>query len=185
MYQPTNGNQILPFQGNHIDELFAQHYKALLRTAYRILRSKEDSEDAVQTAYGMAFQKFHSFRGASSLKTWVTRIVMNCCLMQLRARRARPQVSLEDIQPDLASEAATPETLCYRAELQATHARAVSKLSKGLRDVYAECVISGIAFPEVTQHLGLTPTAAKSRLFRARRRVEHSLQSAIQRRQPQ
>lgn len=182
MYQQTNVNETLPSQGDVINELFAQHYKASLRTANSILRSKEDSEDAVQTAYCAAFRHFHSFRGESSFKTWIMRIVVNCCLMQLRERRARPQVALDEIQPAPASDSATPETLCYLAELQAAHTTAASRLPKVLHDVYAEAVISGIAFPKVADQLGLTATAAKSRLFRARKKVERSLRSVIQRR---
>jgi DNA-directed RNA polymerase specialized sigma24 family protein len=100
--------------------------------------------------------------------------------MQLRERRARSQVALDHIEAVLSSDAATPEELCYLAELQTAHGRAVSRLPKVLHDVYVESVISGIAFPKVVHHLGLTPAAAKARLFRARRKIEHSLQSVIQ-----
>jgi RNA polymerase sigma-70 factor, ECF subfamily len=182
MYQQPNLNKTMPSQGDAIDKLFAENYKASLRTAKRILRSKEDSEDAVQTAYCAAFRHFHRFRGESSFKTWITRIVVNCCLVQLRDRRARPQVPLNDIESTVASHAATPEALCYLAELQAAHARAALRLPKVLHDVYAESVISGITFAKVADQLGLTATATKSRLFRARRIVEHALQSEIQRR---
>lgn len=182
MYQQTNVNEPLSLQGDPIDELFAQHYKASLRTARRILRSREDSEDAVQTAYCAAYRNFHTFRGESSFNTWITRIVVNCCLMQLRARRARRQVTLDDAQPALESCAETPETLCYLRELQAAHAKAASRLPQNLKDVYAPCLIGGIAFPTVTHHLGLTSNAAKSRLFRARRKIEHALRPMIQRR---
>jgi DNA-directed RNA polymerase specialized sigma24 family protein len=100
--------------------------------------------------------------------------------MQLRERRARRQIALDDIQSALASDAANPEALCYLAELQAAHMKAASSLPKVLYDVYAERVISDVAFPEVIHHLGLTPAAAKSRLFRARKKVQPSLQSVIQ-----
>jgi len=130
MHQQANVNEALPVQGTPINELFAQHYKASLLTAYRLLRSKEDSEDAVQTAYFSAFRHFHGFRGESSFKTWITRIVVNCCLMQLRDRRARPQVPLDDAESTVASNAATPEVLCYRAELEAAHARAASRTAE-------------------------------------------------------
>jgi RNA polymerase sigma-70 factor (ECF subfamily) len=182
MYQQPNVDETLPSQGEAINELFAQHYKASLRTAYRILRSKEDSEDAVQTAFCAAFRHLHRFRGESSFKTWITRIVVNYCLTQWRDRRARPQLALDDILPILESHTLSPEALCYLAELQGAHANAASRLPKVLHDVYAESVISGIALPKVADQLGLTATAAKSRLFRARRRVEHDLHSVIQRR---
>lgn len=180
MYQQANVNESLPSTGDAITELFAGYYKASLRTAYRIFRSKEDSEDAVQTAYCAVFRAFHRFRGESSFNTWITRIVVNCCLMQLRERRAGRQVALGDIEGTVASHAATPEALCYLAELQAAHARAASGLPQVLHAVYAQSVIAGTAFPTVVHHLRLTP-AAKSRLFRARRKVEHALVPMIQR----
>jgi RNA polymerase sigma-70 factor, ECF subfamily len=182
MHQQTNVNGTLPSQGDSINELFDAHYKGCLRTAYRILHSKEDSEDAVQTAYCAAFRAFHRFRGESSFKTWITRIVVNCCLMRLRERRARPQVTLDSIEGTVASHAATPEALCYLAELHAAHLRAASTLPRILHDVYAQSVISGAEFPTLLHHLRLTPAAAKSRLFRARRKVERALQPMIQRR---
>jgi len=177
MYQQTNVNEILPSQGDTIDEHFAKHYKASLRTAYRILRSREHSDDVVQTAYCAAFQHFHSFRGESSLKTWIMRIVVNCCLTQ---SRERPQLALDDILLALESHAAAPEALCFLPELQAAHATAASRLPKVLHDVYVKSVISRIVFSKVVHHHGLSPAAAKSRLFRAPWKGEHVLQLVIQ-----
>jgi len=155
MYQQANVNEELLSQGDAINELFAQHYGVSLRTAYRILRSKEDAEDAVQTAYCAAFRNFNNFRGESTFKTWITRIVVNSCLIQLRERRAKRQVSLDDIQPALESHALTPEKLCYQRELQAAHTKAASRLPQILRDIYGPCLIADIAFPTVAHHLGV------------------------------
>lgn len=158
-----------------LNELLIRHYKISLRTAQRILRSREDSEDAVQTAYLAVLREFESFRGESSFRTWVTRIVINCCLAQLRERRARPQIPLEDIQLTLKSNVPSPEALCYLCEMQARHKKAASRLSGPLREVYEPCVVSGLKFTEVARQLGLTTVAAKSRLFRARRKVKNAL----------
>lgn len=184
MHQQMNEPEAPRGQWDTINQLFSQHYKASLRTAYRILRSKEDSEDAVQTAYCAAFKDFQTFRGESSFNTWITRIVVNCCLTQLRERRSRPHVRLDDISRTLPleSQTVTPEALCYLRELQAAHRHAASKLPGSLHDVYAPCVIADEAFAKVTRHLGLSTGAAKSRLFRARKKVERTLRPIIQRR---
>jgi len=182
MCQQTNVRDSVPSPGDAINELFAEHYKTCLRTAYRILRSREDSEDAVQSAYCAACRAFDRFRGESSVKTWITRIVVNCCLMQLRERRARLQVTLDELLPGLKSHALTPETLYYLRELQVAHTTAASTLPPNLKDVYGPCLIDDIGLSTVAHHLGLTAPAAKSRLFRARRKVERVLQSALQRR---
>lgn len=181
MHQKASRNEARLSDGDAVNELFSQHYKISFRTAYRILRSKEDSEDAVQTAYCAAFRHLDRFRGESSFKTWITRIVVNCCLMQLRERRARPQVALDEILPSLKSHARTPETLYYLRELQVAHTNAASTLPPNLKDVYGACSIDDIGLSTVAHHLGLTATAAKSRLFRARRKVERVLHSVIQR----
>jgi len=84
MHQKAGVNEAHLSQGDAINELFLPSTtKVSLRTAYRILRSKEDSEDAVQTAYCAAFRHLHHFRGESSFTTWITpNRRLNCCLMQ-------------------------------------------------------------------------------------------------------
>ncbi len=180
MYQQATLKETPSFPGNAVNELFAEHYGVFLRTAHRILHSKEDAEDAVQTAYCAAFRNVNRFRGESSFKTWITRIVVNCCLMQLRTRRVRTHLAFDDLQRPPSSRAATPESLCYLRELQSAAARAASRLPKRLKDVYDPCLMADVALPTVAHRLGLTTNAAKSRLFRARRRVEQSVQSVIQ-----
>jgi RNA polymerase sigma-70 factor (ECF subfamily) len=185
MHQQSNGNATIRAQHEAVNALFARHYEGSLRVAHRILRSREDSEDAVQTAYCAAFQNLHAFRGEASFKTWITRIVVNACLAQVRERRARPWVALDDAKralPMIESHAVTPETLCGSWELQDAHVSAASRLPQRLQDVYVPCAISGLAVPGVAYHLGLTVAAAKARLYRARRKVEISLQSVARRR---
>lgn len=165
-----------------VNQLFAQHYKHSLRIASRILRTKEDCEDAVQTAYGNAFRKLHTYRGESSFGTWITQIVLNCCRERLRERDARQQLGVDGAERTLRlheSQKITPEELCYRRELEAAHQHAASCLPRILHDVYVPCEIEGSPFEEVARRLGLTPGAAKTRLFRACRKVEQTLRPVI------
>jgi len=67
-----------------VTELLGQHYASSLRLARGILRSEEESQDAVQSAYFSALRHMPSFRGDATFKTWITRIVMNECLARLR-----------------------------------------------------------------------------------------------------
>lgn len=180
-HQQMNGNEVLSLRRESVDELFAQHYEASLRVAFRILRSREDSEDAVQSAYYAAFLHLGGFRGESSFKTWITRIVVNCCLMQLRERRAKREVTIEGLHPAPRSCKATPEALCYLSEVEVAHAKAVARLPHGLQEVYVDRVISDNPSSTATQRLGLSEAALKSRLFRARKNVEHSFLRFIRR----
>jgi RNA polymerase sigma-70 factor (ECF subfamily) len=163
-----------------IAELFGRHYASSLRLARGILRSEEDSQDAVQVAYSSAFQHIHSFRGDACFKTWITRIVVNCCLMQLRERRRHVGcVYLDDLQggrgaDTLSCPAPTPEKSTWRGEITSAISRAVSRLPKPQREVYALSA-AGLGVQEIATRLGLTVPAAKTRLFRARAGVRSHL----------
>lgn len=164
-----------------ITELFARHYPTSLRVARGILRSDDESQDAVQAAYFSAFQHLQNFRGDACFKTWIMRIVVNCCLMQLReARRRATWVHLDDLGgaqgPDIAvSPAPTPEKSTWCGEISSAFSEAVSRLPEHLREVYTLHFVSGMSLKEVAAHLGLTLPAAKTRLFRARTRVKSHL----------
>jgi len=167
-----------------IDELFGRHYPSSLRLARGILRSEDESQDAVQVAYFAAFRHLHRFRGEACFKTWITRIVVNCCLMQLRQPwRRMTWVSLENMDGGWTAEALssaipTPEKTAFRQEMSAAVSDAVMKLPKHLRDVITLYSLSDLSLKEVASILCLTIPATKTRLFRARARLRMRLQPA-------
>lgn len=158
-------------------ELFGRHYPASLRLARGMLRSEAESQDAVQVAYLSAFRHLHKFRGDACFKTWITRIVVNCCLMQLREPGKRfAWLTLEDmrgahVQEVLTCPAPSPEKAAWRQEMARAVSDAVAKLPKHLREVFALYSVSGLSLREVAAKLGLTVPATKTRLFRARDRM--------------
>jgi RNA polymerase sigma-70 factor (ECF subfamily) len=165
-----------------IAELFGRHYPASLRLARGILRGEDESQDAVQVAYISAFQHIQNFRGDASFKTWITRIVVNCCLMQIRESSRRVTwLNLDDLRgwPGsniLACPAPTPEKAAWSKEISSAFSDAISRLPKHLREVYALHAVSGLSLREVAGKLGLTVPATKTRLFRARHRMRVRLQ---------
>jgi RNA polymerase sigma-70 factor (ECF subfamily) len=168
-----------------IAELFRRHYPHSIAVARRILPAQEEFLDAVQSAYLSAFRNFQSFRGDASFKTWITRIVLNQCLMRLREpRRRRATLSLDLLgrngaPPIIAVDSRTPENLALRAEIESAVADAVSKLPKALSDVFTRCRVSGLSIRDTAEALGLTVQATKTRLFRARSLLRQELQKAF------
>jgi RNA polymerase sigma-70 factor, ECF subfamily len=164
-----------------IAELFRRHYGSSLRLARGILRQHDDAQDAVQTGFFLAFRRLGDFRGAASFKTWITRIVVNCCLLQLReARRKVAWVQLEDryetpVIDTLSSPVPTPEKSAWCSEISSAFSVAVARLPKHQREVYTLFAISGMSLREVATALGLTVPATKTRLFRARAGIRMSL----------
>jgi RNA polymerase sigma-70 factor, ECF subfamily len=79
------------------ERLVMPHWDVLLRVTQRILRNREDAEDAVQTAFLDAFRNLNGFRGHSRFSSWLTRIAMNAALMRLRVSRRERETSLDEL----------------------------------------------------------------------------------------
>ena len=81
------------------EKLVRENSARLLGLARRMLRSDEDARDALQESFLHAFRAIDRFEGEARLSTWLSRIVVNTCLMKLRSRRRRPEQALEDLLP--------------------------------------------------------------------------------------
>jgi RNA polymerase sigma-70 factor (ECF subfamily) len=194
MIRPTNSLNETPEprlvgdarSGNRdaIAELFRRYYPHSSAVARRILPAQEEFLDAVQSAYLSGFRNFQSFRGDASFKTWITRIVVNQCLMRVREPgRHRITLSLDQPSiggtlPTIAEDSPTPEALVLRAEMERAIADAAAHLPKALSEVFTRCTVSGLSIRDTAQALGLTVEAAKTRLFRARSVVRQRFQAA-------
>jgi len=133
-------------------------------------------------AYFLALRRLETFRGEASFKTWISRIVVNCCLLQLReARRRATWVRLDDRHGAqgmgrISSHAPNPEKVTWSREISSAFSAAVAKLPKHLRDAYTLFEISGMSLAEVASKLELSVSATKTRVFCARAGVRRSLQ---------
>lgn len=164
-------------------ELFSRHYAGSVRMARRILRSDEDSKDAVQMAYFSAYRHFSSFRDEASFKTWITRIVVNQCLVYFRRPERRFRwVWLDDVEGSgpsvtLIGHVPSPEDLASSSETAAAFVRAMGKLPPHMREVLNLCTVSGLSTADAAEALGLSIPATKTRLFRARLKMQALLQA--------
>ncbi len=169
-----------------IAELFRRYYPLSLSVARRILPARDEFSDAVQSAYLSAFRNFNSFRGDSSFKTWITRIVINQCLTHVRnSARPRHFISLDDSVSGLGplvvrDMAPTPEDLIQSAEVRKTLVEMAARLPRPLREVLNLYAISGLSIAETAKALGLTVPATKTRLFRARSLMRSTLKNVRQ-----
>jgi len=150
----------------------------LLAVARRFTRNEEDARDIVQTAYLSAFRALHTFSEQAQLSTWLHRIVVNAALMKLRSRKRKPEESIEPLLPtfqadghhveEFADWAAPADALLEREETRATVRECVSQLPDHYRTVLLLRDIEELSTQEVAETLGMTPTAVKVRLHRAR-----------------
>jgi len=160
--------------------------RRLYRLARGILRNDSEAEDVVQEAYVRAFTHLESFRGDSSLSTWLSRITMNEALGRLRRQRpgvdidALPQGALEAqiIQFPLAA-GDDPEKSMAQREIQHVVEHAIDELPEPFRLVFITRVIEGMNVEETAEILGLNPVTVKTRLHRARTMLRDNVEKKI------
>lgn len=162
--------------------LVTRHYPSSLKLARSILRDFEDAEDEVQNSFTKVFLHLGRFEGNSRFSTWLSRIVVNQCLMRLRkARRARfaylddPGSEEGNVKMELADTAETPEEKLGRGEVEALLRREVNCIPPLLREPLLLRESMRLSLTEVAERLGITEAAAKSRLLRARRELRARL----------
>src|SRR5260370_1726346 len=106
-------------------KLFELHRVRIYHTAFRILRNRQDAEDAVQRSFQRAFTNLHRLRDDSTFSTLITRIAINDALMLLRQRRASKRFSEHNNNTekssalDLTDKAPTPEQALAETKLRA------------------------------------------------------------------
>lgn len=155
-------------------ELYERHQMKLYRSAFRILRNRQDAEDVVQRSFQRAFTNLYQFRGDSSFSTWVTRITINEALMHLRQRRMScllSQTQSDTCELDVPDERPTPEQALAEEELRSLVHQAISRLRSSLRSVVLLREFQGLTSAETARRLGLTVAAVKARTFHARRHL--------------
>ena len=156
----------------------------LFRAAWSILKDRAEAEEAVQAAYVSAFQSIDRFEGRSSLSTWLTRIVINEALGRVRSElRRRKQLESEGV-PVLdtyreklmaGSEAVPPDAALAREQLRRLLEHAISALPEPFRTVFVLRDVEGLSTEDTADALGILPTTVKTRLFRARKRLQEAL----------
>jgi RNA polymerase sigma-70 factor (ECF subfamily) len=156
-------------------ELIRRHQSSCRKLALSILRDRQDAEDEVQNAMWKAFEHIEQFQQDSKFSTWLTRIVVNQCLMRLRQGRRAKFLYIDDTHVgddvttlELPDGRTTPEQTLGQTELAAVLNKEIRRIPPLLRNVFLLRDIQELPMPDVAEKLGISVAAAKSRLLRAR-----------------
>jgi RNA polymerase sigma-70 factor (ECF subfamily) len=155
--------------------------------AYRILGDPHAADDAAQEAFISAFKGLRRYRGGS-FRAWILRIVTNACYDELRRRKRRPAIGLEDLNPlddpdqadsagVLAAEDGDPESEALQAELAQALEDCLTGLPDEFRLVAVLVDVQGHDYQEASEVIGAPLGTVKSRLARARLRLRDCLQA--------
>jgi RNA polymerase sigma-70 factor (ECF subfamily) len=162
-------------------ELWKRHSRTAFKKVYGITKNRADAEDVIQEAWMKAFTHLNNFDGRAKFSTWLSRIAINTALMALRRRRARPEASMEFSDGetwqirDIADQAKDVEEQYVTRESVKRLKRAIRRLNPQLRAVVELQQSKDVQVKEVAELAGISISATKSRLLRARTILRRAL----------
>jgi RNA polymerase sigma-70 factor (ECF subfamily) len=172
--------------GDAFRVIMTANNRRLYRLARGVVDSAAEAEDVVQEAYVRAFANLGSFRGESSLSTWLSRIVLNEALGRTRKRRHERMVIDPDGQaaqaqvlPFPSNGHDDPERAMAQRQILQLVEKALNELPSTFRSVFVARVIEGLSLEETADLLGIRAETVKTRLHRARSLVRNALAEQI------
>ena len=156
--------------GSAFEALYRQHSARLYNLASRMTGATGEADDLLQDIFLLAFRKIASFRGDSSLGTWLYRLAMNHCLDVLRNRQTRMGRQTDSLDEPEATPVASPVsvlTAVSRIDLE----RAIAALPPACRAAFLLHDVEGFGHQEVGTMLGVSEGTSKSQVHKARLRI--------------
>lgn len=159
------------------EAIVRRHAPRMLTVARRFLPGDQDCEDAVQDALVSAYRSIADFDGKSLLGTWLHRITVNACLMKLRSRSRRPEMSIDNLLPQfddtghrVACDPAWSDGLerLVKKDLQGLVRRSIDQLPESYRLVLLLRDIEEQSTADTARQLNCSQANVKTRLHRAR-----------------
>jgi RNA polymerase sigma-70 factor, ECF subfamily len=160
------------------EELVSRHRDKIYARAYSMMRNEDEAIDLSQEAWVKGWQRLNQFHGESSFGTWMTRIVINLCLDQLRKHKRQRTESIEEmdeesggVERQMPVVTVNPTAGLERKELRQRIDRALGQLSHEHRTVLVLHEFEELEYKEIAKVMECSIGTVMSRLFYARRKM--------------
>jgi RNA polymerase sigma-70 factor (ECF subfamily) len=164
------------------EELVLRHRDKIYARAFSMMRNEEEAVDLSQEAWVKGWQRLKQFQGESSFVTWMTRIVINLCLDQLRKQKRHRTESIElmeeesgGVERQMPVVQVNPTEGLERRELRARIDKALSQISAEHRTVLILHEFEELEYKEIAKRMQCSIGTVMSRLFYARRKMANLL----------
>src|SRR6476646_1389961 len=160
------------------EELVARHRDKIYARAFSMMRNEDEAVDLSQEAWVKGWQRLKQFQGDSSFVTWMTRIVINLCLDQLRKHKRHRSESIElmeeesgGVERQMPVVTVNPTEGLERSELRQRIDKALALLSMEHRTVLILHEFEELEYKEIAKRMQCSIGTVMSRLFYARRKM--------------
>jgi RNA polymerase sigma-70 factor, ECF subfamily len=167
-----------------LQDAVSRYLPALRSRAYRYVGNAHDAEDAVQDALLSACKHLDQFKATAKMTTWLTTIVTNSALTQLRRRPRHSHMSLNEqlhegqdyfLSDTLADARPTPEDECASSQSHGFLMQFLSELSPSLQQAVELRYLDGLSISEAARILEVPAATMKARLWRARAQLKRKM----------
>lgn len=164
---------------NALEAIFNLHSAKLYNVALRILGDPADAEEVLQDVFWIVYRKANTFQGNSQLSTWLYRLTVNAALGKIRRSKRHKEVEYEEFLPKFQNDghhlirpvldwSDTLDEKYTKREVQELLSQALNQLKPLDKGVIVLSDLEGLSDKEIAAALGLTVSAVKTRLHRAR-----------------
>ncbi len=166
------------------EQVFRDHAPRVYHLARRILGNDADAQDVTQDVMLQVVRKLDSFRGESAFPTWLHRVTVNAALAHRRKQSSRKEQAVSDPMDHFIEDGhrhpvkswtEQPEHLVLGQEREQQIEGAIERLPDDYREVFVLADVEQLPNAEIADILGLSLSAVKSRLHRARLMMRNHL----------
>ena len=161
-----------------LDVMTRQYGDRLLAVGRRYCRNEEEAQDAVQDALVSAGTHLEQFRGDGSVEGWLVRMVANACARMRRGRKNDPALHTTEATV-MGTGEENPESLAERDEMSDHLGEALLTLPPRDRLIVLLSEAEGWTGPQIAEELDMTPGSVRTRLSRARKKLQTELASRV------
>jgi RNA polymerase sigma-70 factor (ECF subfamily) len=166
------------------EKLIEGHQKKVFNIALRMIGNYDEASELAQEAFLRAFKSIKSFKGDSLFSTWIYKITTNVCLDEIRRKKKKKLISLdEDIEHDgsefkrqIKDDSPGPESVAENNELKRMVKESINLLPGDYKVVLVLRDIQGFSYEEISRILNCPTGTVKSRINRARQALKKILQ---------
>jgi len=151
-------------------QLYEQYYSPLMSICLRYAANEKDAEDVLHESFIKIFKNIHRYNVGTSLKNWMSRIVVNTSIDHYRKKSKMETVELSGVYHLRTSEPGAIEKLTAKEIIAA-----LQQLTGIYRAIFNMFVVEGYSHKEIAKKLNISESTSRSNLVKARKKLKEIL----------
>jgi len=160
------------------NELVKRYQEKVYWVVRRFLQNHDDADDVVQEVFVKAYKGLRTFRGESSVYTWMYRIAVNASLNALRRRRVNEFFRFDELTGEENPESERPDEILERKETGSLIEEAVDRLPEKQKAVFVMRYYDELPYEEIAMVLKTSIGGLKANYYHAVRKIEEYVRRA-------